>query len=81
MEQKPASWGDLWNPAYADRMVFVDDPRDHRPGTVVGGQGSQHNYLTELMLSSRKVAELVKNIRIFDSDSPKSALIAGDGPG
>jgi spermidine/putrescine-binding protein len=79
VEQKPTSWGDLWNPAYADRMVFVDDPRV-TIGLALLSEGKDPNTTdpAELDAIKPKVAELVKNIRIFDSDSPKSALIAGD---
>lgn len=79
VEQKPASWADLWNPAYADRMVFVDDPRV-TIGLALLAEGKDSNTTdpAELEAIKPKVEELVKNIRIFDSDSPKTALIAGD---
>ena len=77
--QKPASWADLWNPDYANRMVFVDDPRV-TIGLALLAAGKDPNTTdpAELEAIKPKVAELVKSIRIFDSDSPKSALIAGD---
>jgi spermidine/putrescine-binding protein len=79
VEEKPASWADLWNPAYADRMVFVDDPRvTIGLALLTEGKDSNSTDPAELAAIEPKVAELVKNIRIFDSDSPKSALIAGD---
>jgi len=79
VEAKPTSWADLWNPAYANRMVFVDDPRV-TIGLALLSEGKDPNTTdpAELEAIKPKVAELVKNIRIFDSDSPKSALIAGD---
>jgi spermidine/putrescine-binding protein len=79
VENPPQSWADLWQPEYADRMVFVDDPR-----VVIGlallAEGQDPNTTDPAVLEAikPKVAELVKNIRIFDSDSPKTALIAGD---
>ena len=75
----PTSWADLWNPAYADRMVFVDDPRV-TIGLALLTEGKDINTTdpADLEAVKPKVAELVKNIRIFDSDSPKTALIAGD---
>ena len=79
VDQKPSSWADLWNPDYADRMVFVDDPRV-TIGLALLAEGKDPNTTdpAELEAIKPKVAELVKNVRIFDSDSPKSALIAGD---
>ena len=75
----PASWADMWNPAYANRMVFVDDPRVTF-GMALLAEGKDPNTKDPALLESvkPKVAELVKNIKIFDSDSPKTALIAGD---
>lgn len=79
VENPPQSWADLWKPEYADRMVFVDDPR-----VVIGlallTEGQDPNTTDPAVLDAikPKVAELVENIRIFDSDSPKTALIAGD---
>lgn len=79
VEQTPTSWADLWNPAYAGRMVFVDDPRV-TVGLALLAEGKDPNTTdpAELAAIQPKVAELVQNVRIFDSDSPKSALIAGD---
>ncbi len=79
VDEVPTSWADLWNPAYAGRMVFVDDPRvTIGLALLTEGKDSNSTDPAELQAVKDKVAELVKNIRIFDSDSPKSALIAGD---
>lgn len=75
----PTSWADLWNPAYADKMVFVDDPRV-TIGLALLAEGKDPNTTDPAVLEAikPKVEALVKNINIFDSDSPKTALIAGD---
>ena len=75
----PQSWADLWNPEYAGRMVFLDDSR-----AVIGATlltlGYDVNTTDPAQLDEAKVklAELVPNVKLFDSDSPKTALIAGD---
>lgn len=75
----PNAWKDLWDPSYAGRMVFLDDSR-----VVIGitllSLGYDINTTDPKQLDEAKVklAELVKNIKLFDSDSPKTALIAGD---
>jgi spermidine/putrescine-binding protein len=75
----PQSWADLWNPAYAGRMVAPDDSR-----TVIGitllalGYDVNTTDPAQLEEAKNKLAELMPNIKIFDSDSPKTALIAGD---
>ncbi|RJP47901.1 MAG: spermidine/putrescine ABC transporter substrate-binding protein [Anaerolineaceae bacterium] len=75
----PASFADLWNPEYANRMVFLDDSR-----VVIGmtlltlGYDVNTTDPAELEEAKAKLAELVPNVKLFDSDSPKTALIAGD---
>jgi spermidine/putrescine-binding protein len=75
----PKRWDDLWDPAYAGRMVFLDDMRA-TIGIVLLTLGYDVNTTDEAQLAEAKakLAELVPNIKIFDSDSPKTALIAGD---
>ena len=79
LENVPASWADLWNPDYAGRLVMLDDPR-----VVIGltlltlGYDVNTTDAAELAEAQAKLAELVPNVKLFDSDSPKSALIAGD---
>lgn len=75
----PAAWADLWRPEYADRMVFIDDSR-----VVIGltlltaGLDPNTTNPADLEAIKPQLAELVKNVKIFDSDSPKTALIARD---
>jgi spermidine/putrescine-binding protein len=75
----PQSWADLWNPEYANRMVFLEDSR-----VVIGialvvlGYDPNTRDPAQLEEAKVKLQQLVPNIRLFDSDSPKTALIAGD---
>ena len=79
VENVPQSWADLWKPEYANKMVFIDDSR-----AVIGitlltlGYDVNTTNPAELEEAKAKLAELVANIKVFDSDSPKTALIAGD---
>jgi spermidine/putrescine-binding protein len=79
VENIPQSWADLWKPEYAGRMIFLDDSR-----AVIGitlltlGYDVNTTDPAQLEEAKAKLAELVPNIKVFDSDSPKSALIAGD---
>ncbi|HNK64637.1 MAG TPA: spermidine/putrescine ABC transporter substrate-binding protein, partial [Anaerolineales bacterium] len=79
VENIPQSWADLWKPEYAGRMVFLDDSR-----AVIGltlltlGYDPNTTDPAQLEEAKVKLAELVPNIKVFDSDSPKTALIAGD---
>lgn len=75
----PTSWEDLWKPEYAGRIVMLDDPR-----AVIGltlltlGYDVNTKDPAQLNEAKAKLALLVPNVKLFDSDSPKTALIAGD---
>ena len=75
----PARWADLWNPEYAGRLVFLDDSRA-TIGLALRMLGYDPNTKDEAQLreAQAKLAELMPNIKLFDSDSPKTALLAGD---
>ncbi len=79
VDNVPQSWADLWKPEYAGKMVFLDDSR-----AVIGltlltlGYDVNTTDPQQLEEAKAKLAELVPNIKLFDSDSPKTALIAGD---
>ena len=73
------SWNDLWKPEYAGRLVMLDDPRVLIGATLLT-LGYDVNTKDEAQLEEAKVklAELIKGVKLFDSDSPKTALIAGE---
>lgn len=79
VETIPSSFADLWLPEYAGRLVLVDDSRAIIGATLLT-LGYDPNTTDEAQLeeAKAKLAELVPNVNIFDSDSPKTALIAGD---
>lgn len=79
VENPPKSWADLWSSEYEGRIVAVDDNR-----VVIGAAlltlGYDVNTTDEAQLeeAKQKLLELMPNIRVFDSDSPKTPLLAGD---
>lgn len=75
----PQSWADLWKPEYAGKMIFLDDSRA-TIGMVLLTLGYDVNTKDPAQLdeAKQKLAELVPGIKAFDSDSPKTSLIAGD---
>lgn len=75
----PTSYADLWNPDYAGRLIMLDDARSIIAATLLT-LGYDPNTRDEAQLNEAKVklAELVPGVTIFDSDSPKTALVAGD---
>jgi spermidine/putrescine-binding protein len=75
----PKSWADLWNPEYAGRMIALDDSRVLIGATLLTlGYDVNTKDPKQLEEAKVKLAKLVPNIKVFDSDSPKTALIAGD---
>ncbi len=79
VKDAPKSYADLWKHIADGRMVSLDDSR-----AVIGATlltlGYDVNTTDEKQLAEAKakLAELAKGIKLYDSDSPKSALIAGD---
>jgi spermidine/putrescine-binding protein len=79
VENPPASYGDLWKPEYAGRLVMLDDSRIIIGATLLTlGYSPNTTDPSELAEAQAKLSELVPGVRLFDSDSPKTALIAGD---
>ena len=75
----PTSYADLWNPDYAGRLIMLDDSRAIIGATLLTlGYDVNTTDPAQLAEAQTKLAELVKGVKIFDSDSPKSALIGGD---
>ncbi len=75
----PKSWADLWNPDYAGRLVMLDDSRAVIGMTLLTlGYDVNTKDPKQLDEAKAKLAQLVPNVKLFDSDSPKTALIAGD---
>jgi len=79
VETIPQSWADLWNPEYAGNLIMLDDSRAVIGAVLLSlGYDVNTTNAAELEEASARLRELVPNVTMFDSDSPKSALIAGD---
>jgi spermidine/putrescine-binding protein len=75
----PASYADLWRPEYAGRLVMLDDSRVIIGMTLLTlGYDVNTTDPAQLEEAKNKLSELVPGVKLFDSDSPKTALIAGD---
>ena len=79
VDMEITSYADLFNPSLEGKLVVLDDFR-----AVIGMTSKALGYdLNEtdpgkLSEVSDKLMELKKNVVLYDSDSPKSALISGD---
>lgn len=73
------SYADLFDPSLEGQLVVLDDVR-----AVIGmtskalGYDMNETDPAKLAEVSDKLMELKKNVVLYDSDSPKSALISGD---
>lgn len=75
----PISYADLWNAEYAGRIIAVDDSRTMITLTLLAlGYDANSTDPAQLSEAKTKLKELTANVRIFDSDSPKTALIGGE---
>jgi spermidine/putrescine-binding protein len=79
VKDPPQSYADLWKFIDAGRMVSLDDSRAVIGATLLTlGYDVNTTDAKQLAEAKAKLAELAKGIKLYDSDSPKSALIAGD---
>lgn len=73
------SYNDLWNPDYAGRIVLLDDERQ-----VIGmallalGYDPNTTDPDELDQAKELLLELVPGVKLFDSDTPSTALLTGE---
>ncbi len=75
----PAAWADLWKEEYAGRLVFLDDARSVIGLTLLTlGYDLNSTDPAQLAQAQERLAALVPNIRLFESDNPKVPLLAGD---
>jgi spermidine/putrescine-binding protein len=75
----PTSWADLWSPEYKSRIVAMDDNRVIIGMTLLTlGYDVNSTDTVQLEEAKQKLIELMPNIRVFETDSPKTSLVAGD---
>jgi spermidine/putrescine transport system substrate-binding protein len=72
-------WADLWSPEFKGKVVLLDDSREVI-GMVLQVLGYDKNSTdpAQLEKAKAKLTELMPNVKLFDSDNPKQALLAGE---
>ena len=80
IKDPPTSWADLWKPDCASKnMIMLDGAHDIIGAALLSlGYDVNSKDPKQLDEAKAKLKELAPCIKIYDSDSPKSALIAGD---
>ena len=75
----PTRWAELWDAKYAGKIVLLDDEREVL-GMVLMVLGYDRNSTDPAQLeeAKQKFLELMPNVKLFDSDSPKTALLTGE---
>lgn len=79
VEKQITSYDDLFDESLADSIVVLDDFRAII-GVTERSMGLSMNETDPATLSEveEKLLKLKNNVKLYDSDSPKSALISGD---
>ena len=77
---KPISkYADLWDPAFKGKLVVLDDEREViGMALLVLGYDKNSTDPAQLEAAKQKLIALKPNIKLFDSDSPKTALLSGE---
>jgi spermidine/putrescine-binding protein len=76
---EPTSWQDLWDPAFENQLVALDDTREVIGAALqVLGYDKNTTDAAELEEAQMLLQDLMPNIRLFDSDSPESAILRGE---
>ena len=76
---EPKNWADLWDPAFENKLVMLDDSREV-PAIALEILGFDKNTTNadEIEQAKAKLIELKPNILLFNSDDPETALITGE---
>jgi spermidine/putrescine-binding protein len=77
---KPVTkFADLWDPSFKNNLVLPDDEREViGMALLVLGDDKNSTDPAQLEAAKQKLIELKPNIKLYDSDSPKTALLSGE---
>src|SRR6266540_4192113 len=80
IKDPPTSWADLWKPGCASKnMIMLDGSHDIIGAALISlGYDVNTKDTAQLDEAKAKLKELAPCVKLYDSDSPKTALIAGD---
>jgi spermidine/putrescine-binding protein len=72
-------FADLWDPAFKNNLVVLDDEREIiGMALIVLGYDKNSTDPAQLEAAKQKLIALKPNIKLYDSDSPKTALLSGE---
>ena len=71
------SWSDLWNPAYKDRVIMLNDPREVLGMSLIkNGYSNSTKDKAELEKAFNDLKTVVPGVIAFDTDNIKQKMIA-----
>ena len=72
-------YADLWDPVFKNALVVLDDDREVIGMTLLTlGYSKNSTDPRELKEAKQKLLDLKRNIKVFDSDSPKTEMLSGE---
>ncbi|WP_210090184.1 polyamine ABC transporter substrate-binding protein [Paenibacillus turicensis] len=80
VKEEITSWSDLWNPAYAGKVILLDDNRE-----VIGmalkkaGLSNSSQNETEITAAVNDLKALLPNVLAFDTDNIKQKMMSEEG--
>lgn len=80
VKEEITSWSDLWNPAYAGKVILLDDNRE-----VIGmalkkaGLSNSSQNETEITGAVNDLKALLPNVLAFDTDNIKQKMMSEEG--
>ncbi len=73
------SWKDLWNKEYKDQLLLQDDMREvFHMALKIKGYSSNSRTPREIEEAYQLLKELMPNVLLFNSDSPRLPYLAGE---
>lgn len=74
------SWEDLWNPAYKDKVLLLDDSREViGMGLIKNGFSNSTTDEGEIEKAVADIKSLLPSVLAFDTDNIKQKMIAEEG--
>jgi spermidine/putrescine transport system substrate-binding protein len=78
-EGEVTSWKDLWNPKYKGKLLLQDDMREvFHMALKIQGRSSNTTDPKEIESAYLMLKDLMPNVLLFNSDSPRLPYLAGE---
>lgn len=79
--QKVTAWADLWDPAYKNRLLLLNDMREVLAmGLKVLGYSVNSTDEKEIRAAYEKLTRILPNVRVFNAESPRTLYLSGEVP-